>query len=132
MLTADAHQYCMANPKDMLPSIDNCALYFNCSVFGSSASDYVKECTYPDLFSVLSFTCQDFTTVHCSNRSEPQAPCKCILPTVLKLYKILSPLLKENVFLFQAVMLCATLLCQQCFFYLFEPKRNHTASQCVQ
>ena len=75
-VAADAKEYCTANPAKILPTHDNCAQYFNCSVFGSSPSDYVKECVYPDLFSSLSFTCQDFTTVNCTGKTEPQAPCK--------------------------------------------------------
>lgn len=57
---------------------DNCAQYIDCNVVsqGGSSADPVQECTYPDLFSTLSMTCQHFTTVTCDTRMEPQAPCK--------------------------------------------------------
>ena len=77
-LSADAKPYCQANPMEILPMSDNCAHYINCTVYlgGSSMADPVQECQYPDLFSTISMTCQDFTTVVCNTRPEPQAPCK--------------------------------------------------------
>lgn len=74
--TVDAGPYCKANPRDVIAMKDNCAHYIDCEQVVQGASDAVSECTYPDLFSTLSMTCQAFTTVHCDNRPEPQAPCE--------------------------------------------------------
>ena len=71
----DAKSYCQANPSDMLPRSSNCAKYYNCTA-ALYGQDVIQECTYPDLFSTLSLTCQDFTTVQCNQRPEPEAPCK--------------------------------------------------------
>ena len=75
-------QYCQANPGDMLPVETDCAKYYKCSA-SLLGQDVVQECRYPDLFSTISMTCQDFTTVHCDKRPEPQAPCMCNHPPSL-------------------------------------------------
>ncbi|WAR05418.1 hypothetical protein MAR_020787 [Mya arenaria] len=71
----DANAYCQANPRDMLPMWSDCSKYYNCAAT-LRGQGVVQECTYPDLFSTFSLTCQDFTTVQCHNRLEPQAPCE--------------------------------------------------------
>lgn len=75
-ITVDAPSYCQAHPRDIIPMKDNCAHYIDCARVLAGASEPVSECTYPDLFSTLSMTCQAFTTVQCDTRPEPQAPCK--------------------------------------------------------
>ncbi|WAR05417.1 FCGBP-like protein [Mya arenaria] len=68
--------YCQANPSAIFPWPDSCAQYVNCSalVAGGASSDPVSECKYPDLFSTTTMKCQDFATVQCGLRPEPQAP----------------------------------------------------------
>ncbi|KAL4228860.1 hypothetical protein ACF0H5_011900 [Mactra antiquata] len=76
----DAKDYCKANPTQVIPRPDNCAQYIDCTTVtqggAATTADPVKECTYPDLFSTLSMTCQHFTTVTCDKRMEPQSPCE--------------------------------------------------------
>ena len=72
----DATPYCQAHPTEIIPMKDNCAHYIDCTrVLAGVTADPVSECTYPDLFSTLSMTCQAFTTVQCDSRPEPMAPC---------------------------------------------------------
>ncbi|VDI58558.1 Hypothetical predicted protein [Mytilus galloprovincialis] len=63
--------FCKANPTAVIPSLTNCAEFYNCSD-GNKA----HECQYPDLFSKISHKCENFTGVQCNNRTEPQAPCE--------------------------------------------------------
>ncbi|XP_052252891.1 uncharacterized protein LOC127859481 isoform X4 [Dreissena polymorpha] len=74
----DAVPYCKANPTGIIPVPDSCAQYINCSrvASGLANADPVSECIYPDLFSMASMSCQDFTTVQCDKRPEPMAPCE--------------------------------------------------------
>lgn len=74
--SVDALPYCQAHPKEIIPMKDNCAHYIDCTRVLGGGAEPVSECTYPDLFSTLSMTCQAFTTVQCDSRPEPQAPCK--------------------------------------------------------
>lgn len=69
-------EICKQNPKAILRKNDNCAQYYNCSVSNSSYGGHLQECKYPDLFSTVSMGCENFKTVTCDNRTEPQAPCK--------------------------------------------------------
>nr|XP_022322146.1 uncharacterized protein LOC111123822 isoform X3 [Crassostrea virginica] len=69
-------EICKQNPKAILRKMDNCAQYFNCSVRNSQYGGHLQECSYPDLFSTVSMKCEDFKTVTCDNRTEPQAPCE--------------------------------------------------------
>nr|XP_034300554.1 uncharacterized protein LOC117681196 [Crassostrea gigas] len=72
----DIDEICKQNPKAILRKIDNCAQYYNCSVSNSSYGGHLQECKYPDLFSTVSMDCENFKTVTCDNRTEPQAPCE--------------------------------------------------------
>lgn len=72
----DIDEICKQNPKAILRKIDNCAQYYNCSVSNSSYGGHLQECKYPDLFSTVSMECENFKTVTCDNRTEPQAPCE--------------------------------------------------------
>lgn len=75
--TADAKPYCQANPRAILSLVDNCAAYINCTAYTSGeVSDPVQECPYPQLFDDTTGRCEQFDTVACGNRAEPQAPCK--------------------------------------------------------
>ncbi|KAL3884669.1 hypothetical protein ACJMK2_024787, partial [Sinanodonta woodiana] len=67
--------YCKANPDEIVPATDNCAQFFNCSTRQTHLGNHRVECPYPDLFSTLTHSCQNFTTVHCNARPEPEAPC---------------------------------------------------------
>ena len=64
--------YCRKHPTDKIPNMKNCAKYEDCS----NQQDTSSECTYPDLFSTVTGKCENFTTVNCEKRPEPQAPCK--------------------------------------------------------
>ncbi|XP_062607658.1 uncharacterized protein LOC134269470 [Saccostrea cucullata] len=67
---------CKQNPKAIFRKNDNCAQYYNCSVDNSKYGKHLQECKYPDLFSTISMRCENFKTVKCDNRTEPQAPCE--------------------------------------------------------
>lgn len=73
----DVPDYCSVHPQALLPDLDNCAKLFNCSEPG-----IYKECKYPNLFSLQSLSCQDFTKVNCGGRKEPQAPCEYLISQV--------------------------------------------------
>lgn len=70
-ISEEVPDFCKANPTAVIPSLTNCAEFYNCSD-GNKA----HECQYPDLFSKISHKCENFTGVQCNNRTEPQAPCK--------------------------------------------------------
>ncbi|XP_071083907.1 uncharacterized protein [Haliotis cracherodii] len=56
-----------------------CNLYYDCSSYIGGDSyvfpDYLKECSYPDLFSTVNMRCQHHTTVSCWTRTETKRPC---------------------------------------------------------
>ncbi|XP_071175832.1 uncharacterized protein [Mytilus edulis] len=68
--------YCAANPTTKKRHPTNCAKYIDCSTKSSPYGDYIKECTYPDLFSRVTFKCENFSTVNCIPLQEPLAPCE--------------------------------------------------------
>lgn len=71
-LLVDVPSYCVVHKSAILPDLQNCAKYFNCSDYGGSH----VECRYPDLYSTKEKRCVNFTLVSCESRPEPQAPCK--------------------------------------------------------
>lgn len=71
-----ADRYCQANPGSIVAHSANCAQYYNCSQKNTRLGGYLMECPYPQLFSMITTSCQNFTTTDCQNRFEPQAPCK--------------------------------------------------------
>lgn len=73
--TVDVPDYCQANPQDIIPDLENCAHFYNCSDVIHMKRVASMECTYPDLFSRVTLRCERFTTVTCDKRPEPQAPC---------------------------------------------------------
>ena len=72
-ISVDIPEYCKVHPEQVLEHKDNCAMYFNCS---TKKNDFQFECKYPDLYSVGTMQCEEFTSVVCDQRPEPQAPCK--------------------------------------------------------
>ena len=75
LFSVDIVPYCQANKQEIVPKLDSCSQYYMCSkVVGNQA--IVEECSYPDLFSRTSLKCENFETVNCDIRPEPQAPCK--------------------------------------------------------
>ena len=72
---ADAIDYCAANPFNILPTAYNCAQYYNCTQNKTAIGEHVMECTYPELFSTNTSTCEMFDSVQCTTRKEPQTPC---------------------------------------------------------
>ncbi|KAJ8316011.1 LOW QUALITY PROTEIN: hypothetical protein KUTeg_006025 [Tegillarca granosa] len=82
----DVPDYCSANPAAIVADPDNCSHYFNCSdtPAGVSVNDgvsislgnYSRECLYPSLFDSTKKKCENFTSVNCDKRMEPQAPCE--------------------------------------------------------
>jgi hypothetical protein len=78
LLSGNIDEICKQNPKAILRKKDNCAQYYNCSVTNSQYGGHLQECKYPDLFSTVSRRCENFKTVPCDNRTEPQAPCELI------------------------------------------------------
>lgn len=81
-ISADIPSYCRSYPGTILPHPTDCAKYFRCPTNKFDTITYQEECTYPDLYSTVSHSCQNFTSVSCGIRQEPQAPCK--------IYKILK------------------------------------------
>jgi hypothetical protein len=65
-------EFCRTNPTVVVGSSTNCAQYIDCA---RQKEGYLLECKYPDLFSTSNQRCQEFTTVECEARVEPQAPC---------------------------------------------------------
>lgn len=68
--------FCRRNPESVVPSLTNCAQFYACGDRNSFTGTYLHECVYPRLYDVSSGTCQDFWSVDCGDRPEPQAPCK--------------------------------------------------------
>ena len=77
---------CKANPTLVIADPSNCARHYRCSDMQGDIVPF-SECHYPDLYSQSNEICQDFRSVECGSRPEPQAPCKCL--TLYKLYFIL-------------------------------------------
>lgn len=73
LLTVDVPQYCPVHRNEVIQDPDNCAKFYNCSDVSHS------ECTYPDLFSLVTFRCERFLSTSCDQRPEPQAPCNVII-----------------------------------------------------
>ena len=73
-LSAVLNFYCRKHPTAKLPYPNSCAKFQDCS---KGSASRLSECTYPDLFSTQTGKCENFTTVKCDKRPEPQAPCKC-------------------------------------------------------
>ncbi|XP_062614312.1 uncharacterized protein LOC134276046 [Saccostrea cucullata] len=71
-------RYCQSNPGSVVPHPANCAQYYNCSQRNTRLGGYLMECPYPQLFSTISHSCQDFTTTQCHSRFEPKSPCEYI------------------------------------------------------
>jgi len=69
-------EVCKANPTAVIPDATNCARFYDCREAGLFGVSYRKECHYPDLFSTVTGSCENFTTVACDTRPEPQAPCE--------------------------------------------------------
>ncbi|GFS04990.1 fibropellin-1 [Elysia marginata] len=69
-----------------LPHYDACHKYYDCTSSERSArseDDMVRTCKYPQLFSVDSGKCEDFSKVDCGTRKEAMKPCdytKCANP----------------------------------------------------
>lgn len=72
-------RYCQANPGSIVAHPGNCAQYYNCSQKNTKLGGYLMECPYPNLFSKITNSCQNFNSTVCQNRFEPQAPCKFVL-----------------------------------------------------
>ena len=70
--TVDVPDYCKAHPSAMIPDPTNCAKFYNCS----QKMAVTSECKYPDLFSDVTKQCEQFQSVSCDTRKEPQEPCK--------------------------------------------------------
>ena len=72
----DIYKYCQHNPHGVIANQNNAALYYDCTQYNSSYGHYLRECPYPQLFSINSQKCEDFITVTPDKRPVPQAPCK--------------------------------------------------------
>lgn len=111
----DIPSYCKSNPSAVLPDPSNCGRYFNC---GDPTSHYRQECVYPQLFSDQSMHCDDFQSVLCGQRSEPQAPCKYmrLIASVVSMYEL---------WCFCPVQCSCTLLLNEFFLNVFSSYRRH-------
>lgn len=74
----DVPDFCFVHKNEVLPDWNNCAKYYNCS----DQNGLHMECSYPELFSDQTRSCENFTTVACTTRKEPQAPCGYIFVTM--------------------------------------------------
>ena len=72
---AEATEVCKANRGKLFASSQSCAKYYDCSGNATSPTK-PSECKYPDLFSTQTQGCEQFETVNCTTRAEPQAPCE--------------------------------------------------------
>ncbi|XP_046544867.1 uncharacterized protein LOC124255076 [Haliotis rubra] len=68
-----------ARGETVFPHPDHCQLYYNCSQTYEHVpryfKQYLRECTYPQLFDVRSSRCQDFQEVDCGTREETINAC---------------------------------------------------------
>jgi len=48
----------------------------------SKYGHHLEECQYPELFSMVTMSCEKFESVDCTNKTEPEAPCKYIVEEV--------------------------------------------------
>ena len=76
LISGSAMEYCTQNIGTIRPHPVNCALYIDCSADSIKDGVFIRECPYPQLFSVDSMKCQDFSSVTCQARRIPKAPCK--------------------------------------------------------
>ena len=101
IITVDAGEYCTAHPTDVIPTVDNCAQYYKCSDRITSLGNHREECSYPDLFSSESLSCESFMDVDCSTRAEPKAPCKLFFCQTFSCFlekKTISKMLSKCIF----------------------------------
>ncbi|XP_069104084.1 LOW QUALITY PROTEIN: uncharacterized protein [Argopecten irradians] len=71
--------FCLNHPTARLPNPDSCAQYYDCSNPNTGqftgATPYLRECTHPQLFDLVTFDCLDYRNVQCGNRKQPVSPC---------------------------------------------------------
>lgn len=70
--------YCAQHMNDKIAHPANCARYIDCrpTALHPELGRHQGECTYPQLYSTLTSTCENFEQVQCTTRYEPKAPCE--------------------------------------------------------
>ncbi|XP_052086947.1 protein jagged-1-like [Mytilus californianus] len=86
----DVNQTCKADADTFIPHPNTCQLFYNCSQALTPLPKedriytykpqilrpaYLHECPYPELFSVKTLSCQNYTEVECGSRYETKNKC---------------------------------------------------------
>ncbi|XP_041355816.1 uncharacterized protein LOC121373314 [Gigantopelta aegis] len=75
--SAEAVMYCRNHPTELVAKADNCAQYYDCSSSSSPFNEaHLRECQYPAYFDEAKATCAVYSSVTCSGKSTPKAPCE--------------------------------------------------------
>ncbi|XP_062607300.1 slit homolog 1 protein-like isoform X3 [Saccostrea cucullata] len=71
---------CQQNSSLVLPHPRECQLYYDCSTkYNTLPPNFVqhmRECPFPDLFSLQTLRCEDYRHVTCAERTEYKTACK--------------------------------------------------------
>ncbi|CAC5391695.1 unnamed protein product [Mytilus coruscus] len=86
----DVNQTCKADADTFIPHPNTCQLFYNCSqaltplptedrIYSYNPQilrpAYLHECPYPELFSMKTMSCQNYTEVECGSRYETKNKC---------------------------------------------------------
>ncbi|XP_078309369.1 uncharacterized protein LOC144617825 [Crassostrea virginica] len=70
---------CQQNSSLILPHPHECQLYYDCSTKYNTLpphfAQHMRECPFPDLFSLQTLRCEDFRHVKCGERTEYKSAC---------------------------------------------------------
>ncbi|XP_071083537.1 uncharacterized protein [Haliotis cracherodii] len=68
---------CLPESSAVIPHPTNCAQYYNCSEpkQGYFWPEHLRECTFPQLYNVITKRCEHYTMVECGERVEPKNRC---------------------------------------------------------
>ncbi|XP_048739534.1 uncharacterized protein LOC125653906 [Ostrea edulis] len=71
---------CRRNSSLILPHPLECQLYYDCSTkyntLPPNLNQHMRECPFPDLFSVQTLRCEDYRHVTCAGRAEHKTACE--------------------------------------------------------
>lgn len=84
VLDSNMVEICKKHPSLILAHPRKCQQYYNCSMKEDDNLSYkyrvrrlyLTECDYPDLFSIETLKCENFTDVKCGSRYEVKWKCK--------------------------------------------------------
>lgn len=79
-LDLHVQKLCQHNSSLVLPHPHECQLYYDCSTkYNTLPPNFVqhmRECPFPDLFSLQTLSCEDYKNVKCDERVEYTTACK--------------------------------------------------------